>query len=40
MVLPSGKKLTLGVLATITLEVVPFREYEQFPALLPMLNAS
>jgi hypothetical protein len=33
-VLPSGQKLTLGLLATITLEVVPFRAYVPFPALL------
>jgi hypothetical protein len=35
-----AKKLTLGLLATITLEVVPFRAYAPFPALLPFLNAS
>jgi hypothetical protein len=34
LVLPSGQKLTLDLLATITLEVVPFRAYAQFPALL------
>jgi hypothetical protein len=32
--LPSGQKVTLGLLATITLEVVPFRAYELFPMLL------
>jgi hypothetical protein len=37
-VLPSGQKLTLGLLVTATLEVVPFRAYAQFPALLPFLN--
>jgi hypothetical protein len=39
-VLPSGQKLSLGTLATITLEVVPFHTYAPFPALLPFLNAS
>jgi hypothetical protein len=29
-VLPSGQKLTLGLLATITIEIVPFRAYAQF----------
>jgi hypothetical protein len=33
-VLPSGQKITLGLLATITLKVVPFREYAMFPAFL------
>jgi hypothetical protein len=33
MVLPSGQELTLGLLATITLEVLPFRVYVPFPAL-------
>jgi hypothetical protein len=36
--LPSGQKLTLGILATVTLEVVPFREYAPFPALLPFFK--
>jgi hypothetical protein len=36
--LPSGQKLTLGLLATITLEVVPFYTYTLFPALLPFLK--
>jgi hypothetical protein len=36
VVLPSGQKLILGLLATITLEVVPFRTYTPFPALLPL----
>jgi hypothetical protein len=40
LVLPSGQKLALGLLATITLEVVPFRSYVPFPALLSFLNAS
>jgi hypothetical protein len=30
--------LTLGLLATITLEVVFFRAYAPFPALLPFLK--
>jgi hypothetical protein len=33
-------KLTLDLLATITLEAVPFRVYALIPALLPFLNAS
>jgi hypothetical protein len=33
--LPSGQKLSLGLLATISLEVVPFRAYALFHALLP-----
>jgi hypothetical protein len=33
MVLPSGQKLTLGLLATI--DLVPFCIYAPFPALLP-----
>jgi hypothetical protein len=36
--LPSGQKLALGLLATITLEVVPFHEYAQFPVLLLFFN--
>jgi hypothetical protein len=36
----SDQKLTLGLLATITLEVVPFRAHPPFPVLLPFLNAS
>jgi hypothetical protein len=40
-VLPSGQKLTLGLLATITLEVVLFCAYAPFPAFLcQFLNAS
>jgi hypothetical protein len=31
-------KLTLGILATTTLEVVPFCTYAPFPVLLPFLN--
>jgi hypothetical protein len=38
--LPSGPKLTLGLLGTITLEVVSFRAYSPFPVLLPFLIAS
>jgi hypothetical protein len=40
--MPSGQKLTLGLLATITLDVVPFQVYAPFSALLPFffLNAS
>jgi hypothetical protein len=38
LVLPSGQKTTLGLLATITFEVVPFRAYAPFPALLPFLK--
>jgi hypothetical protein len=34
----SGQKLTLDLLATITLEVVPFRAYAPFPPILPFLN--
>jgi hypothetical protein len=33
-VLPSGQKLTLGLLATIFLEAVTLRAYAPFPALL------
>jgi hypothetical protein len=33
-VLSSGQKLTLGLLATINLEVVPFLTYAPFPVLL------
>jgi hypothetical protein len=36
-VLPSDQKITLGLLATITLEVVSFRAYAPFPALLLFL---
>jgi hypothetical protein len=39
-VLPSGQKLTSGLLAGITLEVVPFRAYAPSLVLLPFLNAS
>jgi hypothetical protein len=35
MELPSGQKLTFGLLTTITLEVIPFRPYAPLPALLP-----
>jgi hypothetical protein len=38
LVLPSDKKLTLGLLAAITLEVVPFCEYARFLAFLPFLK--
>jgi hypothetical protein len=37
-VLPSGQKLTLGLLAIITLEVVPFCTYAPLPVLLPFLK--
>jgi hypothetical protein len=40
-VLPSGQKLTLSLLATITLKVVPFHVYDvyaPFPVLLPFLK--
>jgi hypothetical protein len=33
-------KLTLDLLATITLEIAIFRAYSPFSALLPFLNAS
>lgn len=35
LLLPSVQKIVLGLLATIALEVVPFRAYAPFPALLP-----
>jgi hypothetical protein len=38
LVLPSGQKLTLGLLATITLEVVLFCTYASFPVLLPFFK--
>jgi hypothetical protein len=38
LVLLSGQKLTLSLLATITLKVVSFRAYAPFPALLPFLK--
>jgi hypothetical protein len=34
----SGQKLILGLLATITLKVVPFHAYSPFPALLPFFK--
>jgi hypothetical protein len=37
-VLPSGQRLTLGLLATVTLEVVSFRSYALFSALLPFFK--
>jgi hypothetical protein len=40
MVLPSGNKLTVGLLVITTFAVVPFRAYEPFTWLLPSLNAS
>jgi hypothetical protein len=40
LVVPSGQKLTSGLLATITLGVVPFCPYAPFSALLPFLNSS
>jgi hypothetical protein len=33
-------KVTLGLLAAITLEVIPFRVYAPLSAVLPFLNAS
>jgi hypothetical protein len=39
-VLPSSQKLTLRLLVTITLEVVPFLENALFSKLLPFLNVS
>lgn len=38
--LPSGQKLTLGLPATIALEVSPFCLYAPFTELLPILSAS
>jgi hypothetical protein len=38
-VLPSGQKLTLGLLTTIALEMATFRAYTTFPALLRFLHA-
>jgi hypothetical protein len=38
LVLQSGQKLTLGRLATITLEGGRFHTYAQFPELLPLLK--
>jgi hypothetical protein len=40
LVLSSGQKLTLGLLATITIEVAHFRTCASFPVLLPFLNTS
>jgi hypothetical protein len=40
LVLPSGQKLTFGLLASITLNIVPFHANAPFPALLLFLNAS
>jgi hypothetical protein len=37
-VLSSGEKLTLGLLATITLDLDTFRAYAPFPVLLPFLK--
>jgi hypothetical protein len=36
--LASGQKLTLGLLATISLEEVPFRVFAPFPSLLPFFK--
>jgi hypothetical protein len=36
--MPSGQKLTLGLVATITLEVLSFRAYAPFPAILPFFK--
>jgi hypothetical protein len=38
LVLPSGQKITLGILTTITLEVLPTRKYAPFPVLLPLFK--
>jgi hypothetical protein len=38
-VLPSGQKLTLSLLATITLRVTHFRTYAQFLLLLPFFKS-
>jgi hypothetical protein len=38
LLLPSGQKLTLGLLATISLKVVPFCVYPLFPVLLPFFK--
>jgi hypothetical protein len=32
----SGQNLTLGLLASITLEVVPFSEYKPLPVVFPL----
>jgi hypothetical protein len=37
-VLPTGQKLTLGLLVTIILKAVPFLTYAPFPALLPFFK--
>jgi hypothetical protein len=39
-VLPSGQKLTFGLQATITLEVVPFHTYERSQRFCHILHAS
>jgi hypothetical protein len=36
LLLPSGQKLVLQLLATITLELVPFHACAPFPALMPV----
>jgi hypothetical protein len=38
--MPFRQNLTLGLLVTITLEVVPFRAYAPFPALLSFFNCT
>jgi hypothetical protein len=35
---PFGQRLTLGLLTTVTLEVVPFRPYALFPVPLPFFK--
>jgi hypothetical protein len=40
LMMPSGQELAFGLLATITLKVVPFPVYAPFQALLPCFNAS
>jgi hypothetical protein len=39
-VLPFGQMLILGLLTTITLEILPFRAYAPFPEPLKCFNAS
>jgi hypothetical protein len=38
--LPSGQKLTLDLLDTVALEVVPFRASAPFPAVLPFFKCN
>jgi hypothetical protein len=39
LILPSSQKLTLGLLATITLQVALFHSYEPSPVLLPVFKS-